>query len=119
MAKQHIRETVPYKRSIEEKQLFEEIKNGNVLSYVGCEIEVTENLRPKAGKFPPISKNTLVSKNEIGELMKKYSQEVGLMSQPRQMSISSFTIHNGTLAATLLLIYLQLGLVCKKTTPFC
>ena len=101
---------------IEENQLLEEIKKGNVLSYLGCDIEVTENLRSKADKFPPIFKNTLVTKKEIRELMKNYAQEVELLSQSRQMSKSSFTIHNGTLVTTLLLIYLQVGLVCKEYT---
>ena len=48
--------------------------------------------------------------------MKKYAEEGGIMSQPRKMLISSFTLQNGTLITPLLLFYLQLGLVVTKYT---
>ena len=59
-------------------------------------------------------KNTLVSKNDIGYLMKTNAQEEEIMSQPRKMLISSLTIQNGTLITPLLSFCLQLGLVCTK-----
>ena len=46
--------------------------------------------------------------------MKTYAEEEGIMSRPRKMLISSFTLQNGTLITPLLLFYLQLGLVCTK-----
>ena len=73
-----------------------------------------ENLRANFSNFPPIFTNTLVSKNDIGDLMKRYAEEEGIMSQPRKMLISSFTLQNGTLITPLLLFYLQLGLVVTK-----
>ena len=63
-------------------------------------------------------KNTLLSKGDIGDLIKTYAEEEGIMSQPRKMLISSFTLQNGTLITPLLLFYLQLGLVCTKTHRF-
>ena len=48
--------------------------------------------------------------------MKNYAEEERLLSQPRKMLISSFTLQNGTLITSLLLFYLQLGLVCTKNT---
>ena len=50
--------------------------------------------------------------------MKNYAEEERLLSQPQKMSISSFTLQNGTLINPLLLFYLQLGLVCTKTHRF-
>ena len=50
--------------------------------------------------------------------MKNYAEEEGIMSQPRKMLISSFTLHNGTLIFPLLLFYLQLGLVVTKMHRF-
>ena len=52
------------------------------------------------------------------DLMKTYAEEVGTMSQPRKMLISSFTLQNGTLFTALLLFYLQLGLVVTKMHRF-
>ena len=115
--KQHIREHFPYRRSFAAEQLLEEIKEGKLFGYVQCHIEVPEILRSKFDTFPPIFKNTLVSKNDIGDLMKTYAEE-GIMSQPRKMLISSFTLQNGTLITPLLLFYLQLGLFCTKIHRF-
>ena len=47
--------------------------------------------------------------------MKTYAEEEGIMSQPRKLLISSFTLQNRTLITPLLLFYLQLGLVVTKT----
>ena len=81
-----------------------------------CDIEVPEKLRSKFIKFPPKIKNTLVSKRDIGDLMKNYAEDEILLSQPRKKLISSLTLQNGTLITPLLLFYLQLGLVCTKNT---
>ena len=116
--KQHIREHFPYRRSHAAEQLLEEIKKGKLFGYVQCDIEVPESLRSKFVNFPPIFKNTLVSKSDIGDLMKNYAEEERLLSQPLKMLISSFTLQNGTLITPLLLFYLQLGLVCTKIHRF-
>ena len=110
----HIRENFPYRRSLIEHQLSEGIRKGNLRAYVQCHIEVPENLRAHFANFPPIFRNTSVSRNDIGDLMKTSSEEEGIMSQPRKMLISSFTLQNGTLITPLLLPYLQLGLLCTK-----
>ena len=114
--KPHIREHFPYRRSLAAEQLLEEIKKGKLFGYVQCDIEIPENLRSKIVNFPPIFKNSLVSKSGIGDLMKTYAEEERLLSQPRKRLISSFTLQNGTLITPLLLIYLLLGLVCTKYT---
>ena len=105
--KLHIRESFFYKRSLTEHQLLEGIKKGNLFGYVQCDIEVPENLKANIANFPPIFKNTVVSKNDIGDLMKTYAEEEGILSQPRKMLISSFTLQNGTLIIPLLLFCLQ------------
>ena len=114
----HIRENFPYRRTLADYQLLEGIKEGNLFGYVHCDIEVPKILRGNFANFPPIFKNTLVSNNDIGDLMKTYAKEEGTMSQPRKMLISSFTLQNGTLITPLLIFYLQLGLVCTKKHRF-
>ena len=68
--KQHIREHFPYRSSLGAEQLFEEIQEGKIFGYVQCDIEVPKNLRANFANFPPIFKNTLVNKSDIGDLMK-------------------------------------------------
>ena len=50
--------------------------------------------------------------------MKTHAEEEGVMSQPRKMLISSFTLQNGTMITPLLLFYLQMGLVFTKIHRF-
>ena len=96
-------------------------KKGNVFGYVQRDIEVPQKLSAIFFWIPSNNqeyKNTWVSKNDIGDLMKTYAEEEGIMSQPRKMLISSFTLQNGTLITPLLLFYLQLGLVVTKIHHF-
>ena len=73
--KQHIRKHFPYRSSVAAEQLLEEIKKGKLFVYVQCDIEVPENLRANFANFPPIFKNTLVSRSDIGDLMKNSAEE--------------------------------------------
>ena len=92
--KQHIREKFPYRRSLAAEQLLEEIKKGKLFGYVQCDIEVPDSLRSKFNIFTPIFKNTLVSKIDIADLMKNYAEERRILSKPRKLFISSFTLQN-------------------------
>ena len=83
--KQHIREHFPYRRSLATEQTLEETKKRKLIGYVQCDFEVPENLRLKFNNLPPIFKNTLVSKSDIGDLMKNYAEEERILSQPRKM----------------------------------
>ena len=116
--KLHIRENFPCRRSFTEQHLLKGIRKRNLFGHVQCDLEVPEKLRENFANFPPVFKNTLVSKNDIGDLMKTYAEEEGIMSQPGKMLISSFALPNGTLITPLLLFYLQLGLVVTKIHQF-
>ena len=116
--KQQIREHLPYRRSLAAEQLLEEIKKGKLFDYVQCDIGVPEILQANFANFPPIVKSTLVSKSDIGDLMKNYADEERLLSETQKILISSFTLQNGTLITPLLLFYLLLGLVYTKMHRF-
>ena len=116
--KQHISKHFLYRASLAAEQPLEEIKKGKLFGYVQCDIEVPDNLRANFANFPPICWNFLVSKSDIGDLMKNNSEEERLMPQPRKMLIYSFTLQNGTLNTPLLIFYLQVGLVCTKIHRF-
>ena len=118
LVKQHLRDMFPYKLPLREEGLLQRIKDGNLFGYVQCDIEVPEHLREKFANFPPIFKNTDVSRDDIGPLMKEYAEKNNHLSQPRRMLISSFHLKNGTLITPLFLFYLGLGLVCTKKNRF-
>ena len=79
-------------------------------------------MRPQSSPYfanlPPLLKNTVVSRSDIGDLMKEYADKEGIMSQPRKMLISSFYLNNGTIITPLLLYYSHLGLECTKLHQF-
>ena len=114
----HLRENFPYKQPLSEEQLLQGIINGRLFGYVQCDIEVPEHLRSYFSNFPPTFKNTVVSREDIGTLMRDYAEKENIMAQPKRMLISSFHLTNGTIITPLLLFYLKLGLVCKKIHRF-
>ena len=96
----------------------QEIKSRRLSGYVQCDLKVPEHLKAYIANFPPIFENTVVSRIDIGDLMKEYAEKEGIMSQPRRMLISSFHLKNGTIISPLLLYYLHLGLECTKIHQF-
>ena len=116
--KSHLRENFPYRRPLSEEGLMQEIIDRRLFGYVQCDIEVPEHLHDYFSKFPPIFKNTLVRRDDIGNLMKQYAEKENIMDQPRRMLISSFYLTNGTIITPLLLFYLKFGLVCEKIYRF-
>ena len=116
--KSHLRENFPYERPLSEEQLLQGIIDGRLFGYVQCDIEVSDHLQKYFSNFPPIFKNTVVSREDIGSLMREYAEKENIMAQPRRMLISSSILTNGTIITPLLLFYLKLGLVCKKIHQF-
>ena len=96
----------------------QDIKSRRLFGYVQCDLKVPEHLKTYFTNFPPIFKNTVVSRKDIGHLMKEYAEKDGIMSQPRRMLISSFHLKNGTIITPLFLYYLHLGLECTKIHRF-
>ena len=93
--KSFVRSTFPFKRALTFQKLLSNIRSGEMFGYVQCDIRVPDNLKEKVEAFPPIFKNTLVSRSDIGEFMKKYAEDNKLLTQPRRMLISSFQLING------------------------
>ena len=94
------------------------IERGRLFVYFQFDLKVPEHLKAYFANFPPIFRNTVVSRNDIGDLMKEYAGKEGINSQPRRRLISSFHIKNGTIITPLLLYYLNLGLECTKIHQF-
>ena len=116
--KGHLRENFPYKRPLREEQLLQGIIDGLLFGYFQCDIEVPQHQRSYFSNFLPIFKNTVVSREDIGTLMREYAEKENNMAQPRRLLISSLRLTNGTIITPLLLFFLTLGLVCKKDHRF-
>ena len=116
--KSHLRENFSYKRPLSEEQLLQGIIDGQLFGYLQCDIEVPEHLTSYFSFFRPNFENTVVSREDIGNLMREYAEKENIMTQPRRMIISSFVLTNATIITPLLLFCLKLGLVCKKIHRF-
>ena len=110
-----IRDTFPYKKrelSVEAVEM--KIINGTLFGYIECDMYVPEELRHKFENFPPIFKNTEVSRSDIGPFMAELAEEQGYLKRPRRMLISSFKLEKGILITPLVQYYLKLGLKLAK-----
>ena len=116
--KGYLRKNFPYRHPLSEEGLLHGIIVGRLFGYVQCDIEVPEHLGDYFSNFPPIFRNTAVSRDDISNLMEQYAEKENIMVQPRRMLISSFFLTNGTIINPLLLFYLQLGLAFKKIHRF-
>jgi hypothetical protein len=53
------------------------------------DLELPDHLKGKAAEMPPVFKNTHVSREDIGDHMKMYAEERGIMNQKRKCLIGS------------------------------
>ena len=67
--KSHLRENFPYKLPLSEEQILQGIIDGKLFVYVKGDIEVPEHLRRYFSRFLPVSKNTVVSREDIVTLI--------------------------------------------------
>ena len=102
------------KKEFTEAELVEAIKKDKLFGTVECDIQVPEHLHAYFKEMPPIFKNTEISREDIGDLMKNYAIKHKIMSQPRRSLISSYFGEKILLTTPLLKWYLEHGLVITK-----
>ena len=73
--KNHLRANFSYQRLLSEGRLMQEIKCQKLFGYVQCDLKVPEHLKAYIANFPPIFKITVVSRNDIRDLMKEYAEK--------------------------------------------
>ena len=78
--KNHLRANFPYQRPLSEERLMQEIRSRRLFGYVQCDLKVPEHLKAYFANLTPIFKITVVSRNDIGDLMKEYAEKGGIMS---------------------------------------
>ena len=85
---------------------------------INATLKYLKKLNTSFSNFPPVFKNTLVSKHDVGDMMKNYAKDETLFAQYRRKFISSFTLQNGNQITPLLLFNLQLAFNCRKIQHF-
>ena len=84
--KSYLRAKFPYKLPLSEKQLLQQIIDGRLFGYVQCDIEMPEHLRDYFSNFSRIFKNTVVSRDDIGNVMKEYAKKKELCHNQEECS---------------------------------
>ena len=78
------------------------------------DLEVPDHLKGKLAEMPPVFKNTHVSRNDIGDHMKAYAEERGIMNQKKKCLIGSMYGEKIVVISPLLKWYVQHGLKVTK-----
>ena len=72
-----------------QRQVLDFITDGSLFGLVECDLRVPETLTQQFSKMPPIFKNVEISRNDIGDHMKRYAEREGLLKTPRKSLIGS------------------------------
>ena len=90
--------------------ILSEVRNEHLFGCVEVDIHVPDHLKEKFSEMCPIFKNTEISRTDIGDFMKSYTEEHNIMAQPPSSLIRSMKGEKILLATPLLKWYLEHGL---------
>ena len=94
------------------------MQNGKLFGMLLCHIETPEELKPKFEEFCPIFKNTVVSRDDIGEHMRDYAERNNVFKKPRRMLIGSYFGEKILLITPLVKWYFDHGLKVTRVHEF-
>lgn len=80
----------PFQYPISKKDILEAVRKNKCFGFIQCDIHVPKRLRKKFSELQPIFKNTLVSRNDLSDLMRKYAEDNNLLAQLRRTLIGSY-----------------------------
>jgi G:T-mismatch repair DNA endonuclease (very short patch repair protein) len=121
------KKTYQKKIDADEKTRVKNIQTGKFFGLIECDIEVPEALRSHFAEMPPIFKNTLVGREQLGSYGLRLVERDNRLRQPQRMLIGSMKGQRILLFSELARWYLKHGLrmarICalieyKRDTPF-
>ena len=77
------------KRTMTQWEMLKYIQDGSLFGLVECDLRIPPHLTHTFEEMPPIFKNVQITRDDIGEHMKQYSEREGLMKQSRKSLIGS------------------------------
>ena len=91
-----------------------DIKSGKIFGLAEVDIETPDELKDIYAEFQPNQKRAKISRDDIGEHMKRFAIENDLLKKPTQSLLSSYFATKILLATPLLKWYLSHGLIVTK-----
>ena len=109
-----VRRTLDKVKIMSPEQILSEVRNERLFGCVEGDIRVPEYLKEKFSEMCPIFKNTKISRYDIGDFMKAYAEEHGIIAEPRHSLIGGMKGEKILLATPPLKWYLEHGLQVTK-----
>ena len=109
-----------HRKPIDKKQIMseDEVKNAirdkKLFGLVECDVEVPKEKREYFAEMTPIFKNVEVAREDVGDYMKAYAEEHGLLTQPRKTLVGSYYGKKILLPTPLYNWYVAHGMQVKK-----
>ena len=92
------------------QQILSGVLAGTVFGMIECDICVPEELREHFAEMQPVFKNTRLTLDDLGPFMRRYAEELNIMTTPRRMLVGSYHGDKILLATPLFLWCLDHGL---------
>ena len=107
--KEHLRESFPNKPPLHLDRLLDKIQPGTLFGYVQCDIKVPENVRVHLQNCRHFLRVQTYLDKMLDQYCRTIAEKKRIMTQLRQLLISSFELTRRRDNTPLLLFYLELG----------
>ena len=92
------------------QQILSGVRAGTVFGLIECDLCVPEALREHFAEMQPVLKNIRMTRDDLGQFMRRYAEEHNIMATPRRMLVGSYRGDKILLATPLLRWYMDHGL---------
>ena len=99
---------------LSEKEIVEDVLSGKIFGMVECDIYTPDDLKPAFAEFQPIIKHAYITRDDIGDTMRKFAEKNDLLKRPTKTLLASYYGNKLLLATPLLQWYLKHGLKVTK-----
>ena len=98
-----------------EKQILELVRQEQLYGFLRVDISIQdENLKKHCAEFSPFFKHATISRNDVGDHMREFAEEAGLLKTPQRALIGSMFADDFWVGTPLLKWYLDFGFTVTK-----
>lgn len=99
---------------LSQQQIIKEVESGKMFGMVEVDLETPPEHYRATAEFQPVIKRVAISRDDIGDHMRKFAEDNGLLKRPSETLICSYFAKKILLATPLLQWYLNHGLKVTK-----
>ena len=110
--------TVQPKHQLTFEKILDGVQKDTLFGFLIVDIHTPDHLKEYLKDFPPIVKNSMVSRDDIGEYMRNVAEEHKLLEKPQKYLISSYFGKEILINTEMAKFYMELGLKITKIKEF-